>query len=74
MPSTFELMIRTKKENVRDIYVFFEYFEGMTAIRTPKPEVGEYANLQMLVSDDFKEEFNLLLERLKERAPWTLIN
>ena len=74
MGNTFDVMIRTKKEYVRDICAFFEYFEGMTAIRTPEPELGEFANLHIMVAEDFKAEFNTLMERLKQRTPWTLIN
>jgi hypothetical protein len=69
-----ELFIRVKKENVLDVCAFFEYFEGLTAIRTPYPEAGNLATLHILVADDFKPEFDLLLERMQKRIPWTLVN
>ena len=74
MNKTHDIFIRTKKENVRDICVFFEYFEGMAAIRTPSPEIGEFATLHLMVADDFKSEFDVLLERLNQRLPWTSTN
>lgn len=74
MNKTHDILIRTKKENVRDLCAFFEYFEGMTAIRTPSPEPGEFATLHIMVADDFKNEFDILMERLKPKTPWTLTN
>ncbi|MBU0686274.1 MAG: hypothetical protein KKB81_00275 [Candidatus Margulisbacteria bacterium] len=73
MNKTFDLLIRIKKEHVRDICTFFEYFEGMAAIRTPSPEPGEFANLQIMVSEDYRKEFEYLMERLQARSPWTLV-
>ncbi|MFA4857700.1 MAG: hypothetical protein WC901_02295 [Candidatus Margulisiibacteriota bacterium] len=69
-----ELFIRVKKESVLDICAFFEYFEGLTAIRTPNPETGDLTTLHILAADDFKKEFDILLERMQKRIPWTLTN
>lgn len=58
------------KVNKEDIYIicpYFEAFEGMVAIRTPKPVTGPRATLKLMVSPDFKEDFEKLLSNLKRR-------
>ena len=58
------------KVNKEDIYIicpYFEAFEGMVAIRTPKPTTGPHATLKLMVSPDFKEDFEKLLASLKRR-------
>lgn len=60
--------LKVKKEDIYLICPYFEAFEGMAAIRTPKPEAGEYATLKLMVSPDFEEDFNKVLEILKEKV------
>jgi hypothetical protein len=74
MKSISNLLVRIKKAHVIDFCAFFEYFEGLTAIRTPAPEKGEYNTLHIMVANDFIKEFNLLLKNIKGKMPWTLIN
>jgi hypothetical protein len=60
--------LRVKKEDIYVICPFFEAFEGMAAIRTPKPEVGEYATIKLMVSPDFQADFEKLLGGLARRV------
>lgn len=62
-----DYFLRIKKEDIYLICPFFEAFEGMAAIRTPKPETGEYATLKLMVSPDFQADFEKLLDYLSGR-------
>jgi len=56
--------------NKEDIYLicpYFEAFEGMVAIRTPKPEVGPQATIKLMVSPDFEKDFEKLLAGFSRR-------
>jgi hypothetical protein len=58
------------KINKADLYLacpFFESFEGMAAIRIPKPVTGQHATLKLMVSPDFVKEYEKLLASLKGR-------
>ena len=58
------------KINKADLYLacpFFESFEGMAAIRIPKPTTGEHAILKLMVSPDFVNDYEKLLASLKGR-------
>jgi hypothetical protein len=59
--------LRVNKEDIYLLCPFFEAFEGMVAIRTPKPEEGRLATLKLMLSPDFKNEFEKLLDYLKSR-------
>lgn len=59
--------LRVNKEDIYIICPFFEAFEGMVAIRTPKPEEGPQATIKLMVSPDFKADFDKLLASLKRR-------
>ena len=53
------------KVKASDIYLwcpFFEAFEGMLALRTPEPPKGEEGILHIMVSPDFKEQFEGLIK------------
>lgn len=60
--------LKVKKEEIYLICPFFEAFEGMAAIRTPKPEEGEYATLKLMVSPDFKSDFDRVLASLGKQV------
>ncbi|MDD5382740.1 MAG: DUF4911 domain-containing protein [Candidatus Margulisbacteria bacterium] len=60
--------LKVKKEDIYVICPFFEAFEGMAAIRTPKPEVGPTATLKLMVSPDFQNDFAKLLASLGRRV------
>ncbi|OGB89627.1 hypothetical protein A2625_05790 [candidate division WOR-1 bacterium RIFCSPHIGHO2_01_FULL_53_15] len=60
--------LRVKKEDIYVICPFFEAFEGMAAIRTPKPETGDYATLKLMVSPDFLDDFEKVLTSLEKRV------
>lgn len=65
--------LKVKKEDIYLICPYFEAFEGMAAIRTPKPEVGEYATLKLMVSPYFKEDFNKVLGSLRKKVEFERI-
>ncbi|MBN2058037.1 MAG: DUF4911 domain-containing protein [Candidatus Saganbacteria bacterium] len=62
-----DYFLRIKKEDIYLICPFFEAFEGMAAIRTPKPETGNFATLKLMVSPDFQADFEKLLDYLSGR-------
>ena len=61
------------KVKAADIYLyapFFEAFEGILSLRTPAPPEGEFGTLHLMVSPDFRSEFESLIDRLGlEQAP-----
>lgn len=63
-----DVFLRVKKADIFLICPFFEAFEGMAAIRTPKPEVGEFATLKLMVSPDFINDFNRVLAGLSKKV------
>jgi len=62
-----DVFLKVKKEDIYLICPYFEAFEGMAAIRTPEPAEGPYATLKLMVSPDFKDDFDKLLASLKGR-------
>jgi hypothetical protein len=58
--------IKVKKNDVNFVCAFLEAFEGMTSIRTPNPKPGEDNVMHMMVSPDFKEQFEILIDKLGE--------
>lgn len=62
-----DVYLRVNKEEIYLICPFFEAFEGMVAIRTPKPEPGPKATIKLMVSPDFIDDFDKLLTSLKKR-------
>ena len=65
--------LKVNKEEIYIICPYFEAFEGMVAIRTPKPEEGPYATLKLMVSPNFKEDFEKLLSNLSRRIEFEQI-
>ncbi|MFC1511323.1 DUF4911 domain-containing protein [Candidatus Margulisiibacteriota bacterium] len=66
MDST-DVYLRVNKEDIYLICPYFEAFAGMVAIRTPAPEPGPQATIKLMVSPDFKDDFDKLLANLKKR-------
>ena len=62
-----DYFLKIKKEDIYLVCPFFEAFEGMVAIRTPKPVEGPIATLKLMVSPDFKDDFEKLLASLSGR-------
>jgi hypothetical protein len=67
------VFLRVKKEDIYAICPFFEAFEGMVAIRTPKPESGPEATIKLMVSPDFKEDFDKLISHFRRRVNFELV-
>jgi len=59
---------KVKKSDVSLICTYLEAFEGMSAIRTPNPKWGEDATLHIMVSPDFKIQFEELLSSLTKEV------
>lgn len=68
-----DYFLKIKKEDIYLICPFFEAFEGMAAIRTPKPESGPTATLKLMVSPDFQKDFEKLLKHLHRRLDFEQI-
>ena len=68
-----DCFLRVNKKDIYLICPFFEAFEGMVAIRTPKPVEGPQATLKLMVSPDFKEDFDKLLSALSRRISFERI-
>jgi len=67
------VFLKVNKEDIYIICPFFEAFEGMVAIRTPKPEQGPQATLKLMVSPDFMGDFEKLLKALSRRIEFERI-
>ncbi len=68
-----DVYLRVNKEDIYIICPYFEAFEGMVAIRTPKPEIGPKATIKLMVSPDFREDFEKLLAGLSRRIKFERI-
>lgn len=64
MTDSLDYFLKVRKEDIYLICPFFEAFEGMAAIRTPRPEPGELATLKLMVAPDFRADFERVLEYL----------
>ncbi len=67
MKDSVNVYLKVKKEDVYIICPFFEAFEGLAAIRTPKPAAGGYATLKLMVSPYFMNDFEQVLSALGKR-------
>jgi len=67
MRDSLNYYLKVKKEDIYLVCPYFESFEGIAAIRTPQPEEGPYAKLKLMVSPDFKDEFEKLLKGLENK-------
>jgi len=74
MKDSINYFLRINKEDIYILCPYFEAFEGMLAIRTPKPEEGPKATLKLMVSPDFKENFEKLLSNLARRINFERIS
>jgi len=64
MKDSLDYYVPIKSEDVHFWCPFFEAFEGMLVLRTPEPAKGkEQSILHMMVSQDYKNEFEKLLKR-----------
>lgn len=61
------VFLKVKKENIYLICPFFEAFEGMAAIRTPRPAEGPYAELKLMVAPDFIKDCEKVINYLGEK-------
>ncbi len=55
-----------KKNDVSFICSYLEAFEGMSAIRTPNPKYGDEAMLHIMVSPDYRGQFEALIAGLSK--------
>lgn len=59
---------KVKKPDVSFICTYLEAFEGMCAVRTPNPKFGEDAVLHVMVSPDFKVQFDEVINGLSKKV------
>ncbi len=64
-----EIYLRVRKDDLHLICPFLESFEGLAAIRIPRPEKGEFAELKLMVSPDFMADYEKVLAGLGKRLP-----
>lgn len=57
---------KVKKCDVSFICTYLEAFEGMSAVRTPNPKFGEDSLLHIMVSPDFKDQFEVIIGDLSK--------
>ena len=61
-----DYMFKVKKSDVSFICAYLEAFEGMAAIRTPNPKIGEETEIHVMVTPDFKIQFEEIAGKLSE--------
>ena len=67
--NSLDLYFRVKKSDILHICTYLESFEGMMALRTPNPDkYSDNAILHMMVSPDYKEQFDILIDDLKNKV------
>jgi len=62
MKDSMDYFVKVKSEEIHFWCPFFEAFEGMLVLRTPEPPKGEEGILHIMVSPDYKNEFERLLK------------
>jgi hypothetical protein len=62
--------IKVDKKDVAFICAYLEAHEGMCAMRTPNPKPGEDTVMHIMVSPDFHEQYNSLMNSLKKEINW----
>ena len=73
MKDSTNIYLKVRKEDIYLICPFFEAFEGMAAIRTPRPEVGDFATLKLMVAPDFQADFAKALNYLGTKINFELL-
>ena len=68
MKDSINVYLKVKKEDLYTLCPFFESFEGMAAIRIPKPTTGPHATLKLMVSPDFIAYYDRLLASLGKKV------
>ena len=68
MKDSINVFLRVKKDDIYVLCPFFEAFEGMAAVRVPKPEAGPLATLKLMVSPDFMGDLEQVLASLGKKV------
>ena len=63
MKDTLDYFIRVRSRDIHFWCPFLEAFEGMLVLRTPEPPQGEEGILHVMVSPDYKVDFERLIKR-----------
>lgn len=64
MIDTLDYFVKVKTADICLHVPFFGAYDGMLSLRTPNPTGEEFSTMHFLVSPDFKDEFESLIERL----------
>ena len=68
MKDSINVFLRVKKDDIYVLCPFFEAFEGMAAVRVPRPEAGPLATLKLMVSPDFMGDLEQVLAGLGKKV------
>ncbi|MFA4967814.1 MAG: hypothetical protein WC624_06335 [Candidatus Margulisiibacteriota bacterium] len=63
MKNSLDYYIKVKASDIHFWCPFFEAFEGMLVLRTPEPPKGNEGILHIMVSPDFKGQFEGLIKK-----------
>ncbi|MCU0640750.1 MAG: DUF4911 domain-containing protein [Candidatus Margulisbacteria bacterium] len=74
MKDSIDVFLKVKKEDIYLICPFFESFEGLAAIRTPRPAEGPYATLKLMVAPDLQADFDRVLAGLQKHVQLERLN
>jgi Domain of unknown function (DUF4911) len=58
--------IKVDKSQVAFLCAYLEAFEGMCSMRTPNPKPGEDTVMHIMVSPDFKEQYDIIMDDLRK--------
>lgn len=67
MMDSINVFLKVHKEDIYLICPYFEAFDGMVAIRTPKPTDGPFAIIKLMVSPFFMLDFEKILLSLGKK-------
>ncbi len=67
MIDSINVFLKVHKEDIYLICPYFEAFDGMVAIRTPKPTDGPFAIIKLMVSPFFMLDFEKILLSLGKK-------
>ncbi|MBN3033333.1 MAG: hypothetical protein JW873_04490 [Candidatus Saganbacteria bacterium] len=68
MRDSVNVYLKVKKDDLYTLCPFFESFEGMAAVRIPRPAAGEHALLKLMVAPDFLGDFERVLAGLGKKV------
>lgn len=62
--------VKIRKADVAFFCAYLEAFEGMCAMRTPNPGPGDETVMHIMLSPDFQEQYDSIMNDLKAELAW----